>query len=769
MKLQKLQALQAQLAELQDLAAQAESRPDFRAQLAPDAPNRAAAIERFKREAEPVDLGQRLETKTKLTPHGEFTNLEAAFGKGNVIQIEDGNYAILQPGKPPKVLEKDFMSRDGFWESLKEVGADIVDVLPEAGEAILGAAGSALIKPIASVATSPLAMIPAVGPALAMGASHLLSDFAGDTVANVGRQYVSHQLPGEDFPESNQQEGIENTQTVAEAGVLPSLGSGDKGEFDPNLGQAAIAGLAGAGGGAVARGLGAVLKGPANYARRLLSRDVTQEALEQGHRAAAEGIETSAGQLGGRGAQLAEAEARKVAPGAFQLRDARQAVQMSEYARRTLDTIGPQTAPETVGKKVGAAYSAELTQRLAAVEKAATENFGKARAMLGDQKVALMTNTTQVIDDILTTNKGAGTGVLRALRKELEQGASIGRLDKLLQQYGKAASKGNFQILERLDKGSNQQVAKRIFGALNDDLGELSVRAGEEGQAGAAIKGARDAYRQGMESIDAFRVQMLDDALEKMLPKKARGQITIEELQNGKLLAKKLATDIDAATTGKVLKTIDAIAPDEGAALRRNLVEGILDKYAAVGPGVESRLAREMSSNATVYDPGNLAKAFSKEQEKLVTVLGKNSAQYKAVEEMARLGEAFKAARQVATDKGNDWLKEVPAEGTLKGLLGFMNTKKAVAKVVTDPKLANQWLSFAPTINRSWGERVIAAAKTQRPTAKQVLMAPIASGGDISGRVTRFLQALSDFGEPQAPDPRESEAAARPGGIGGRR
>src|SRR5690606_19253199 len=110
----------------------------------------------------------------------------------------------------------------------------------------------------------------------------------------------------------------------------------------------------------------------------------------------------------------------------------------------------------------------------------------------------------------------------------------------------------------------NQEIAKRLFGALNDDLGELSIRAGEEGQVGVALKGARDAYRMGMEEIDAFRVQMLDDALKKMLPKKLRGEIGIDDLQNGKMLAKKLATDIDAATTSKVLKTIDAIAPGEG-------------------------------------------------------------------------------------------------------------------------------------------------------------------------------------------------------------
>jgi len=133
---------------------------------------------------EKLSYGARLEPGGKTTRAGYLGNLRDEYGKDNVKEIGDDedHVVVLRKGQPPALADV-----RGGWAGLEI--ADTADISGDIGESAAALGGHAVAQYLTRRGGRGLGKTATTGLGGAI-----------DTAAAVGRQLVSGQLPGEDYP-----------------------------------------------------------------------------------------------------------------------------------------------------------------------------------------------------------------------------------------------------------------------------------------------------------------------------------------------------------------------------------------------------------------------------------------------------------------------------------------------------------------------------------------------------------------------------------------
>lgn len=564
-----------------------------------------------------LDDTRRSEVKRKVTEAGVRGYLEHYYGAGNVEDVGNGNYAIRRDGERPMLLE----GAGDWWEELK---ADVRDIAPEvkqAGTAALGAmTGAALGGGVGSI------------PAAAVGAA------AGGVAGRVGRQMESAALPGEDYPQGGASEAMDRVVDVAQGGAEEVAGPLAAGKV-VGLGKAAVKALT---------------------PRAFLARKLATEAADEGvgRIAAKEAAEAYGDDVPmfldeatrGPKALAKGAALRAQHPGVFREAAIKRAEKFTQIADAALDQVGAGKNAEEAGRRFVQARNAKMEQMVADMKAGGDEWFGLARDLAGNRKVVTHDSALAAIDDELGKHGKTGTAALRELRDMLKSGTNIETLQNQLSRLG-LGTKGSVELVSTLDRDANAAISKRVFAAMMDDLdkaaatplvgrgpgGKLTPEAA--GEAARVLQGARKAYAEAAQEIEAQRTNTLAQLVKRMA---GRGQnveqLAAEDLTKthglAKALSSKALSDGDVAT---VLKAADEF--DKGAAgdIRRAVLEDLLSGAKIAADTTEAR-------RGVRFDPAVFVKAFETNKERIAAVVGERSPQFAAMKKLADKSQMIAAA-----------------------------------------------------------------------------------------------------------------------------
>jgi hypothetical protein len=617
----------------------------------------------------------RLGAKTKLTPAGTRSFLEHQFGEENVWPVNDqlGNYFVKTGGK---------------WRWLDQPKGellDVVDVIPEATEAAIGTAGAAAGAVIGARHGAPRVGA-AVGGAI------------GDAGASLARQGVSGLLPGEDFPEGGLSEAAKRLELVG-------------GNVAGGLAPEALMGLA-----RYANPVSAIGKAAAKE----LITETTADVLAKGGRKAGtiaeerlalgakHGVDLSLGEATG-SPTISRIEGllsdRPLTADTMQLFRRRRIAQLAKAVEREIErTSGGNVGAHESSRRLANSYGELVSQMFAERSDVAQQMYKRASDLAGGAKVVSTDEVTSVIKQIakeqdIPLRPAGSRNLAESLMAQIEGG--LGKLDidtfqRMRSLWGKAA-RGEATIFEGLSPKEQTTIAKRIFGALNRDMeatiaaseakpfvdaaGQMTSQPAQMARAIDALKEANDVYKLMSEKIEATRNVILE---------KATGLKAIEG--DAKLPAFILSTGTTVKQVGDMVGIMSRADRTAVAKLRGAVLGEIVDKASKAAPA---------GSDISV---AALSKGLRGNMEKLRMLYKGDMGGFKAVQELAKLGDIVRDAPFQGGSKTYGMFAFDKLLGAFAnarwspqlflGEAGKLFTGKRLARILNDPTMAREFLQL---------------------------------------------------------------------------
>lgn len=162
------------------------------------------------------------------------------------------------------------------------------------------------------------------------------------------------------------------------------------------------------------------------------------------------------------------------------------------FINRTMDDITPNGAGAAqVGDRIQQAAKtsvAKITQRR---DQVAAQQFGPIEQALAGRKFVDYGNTRKALDDLIAEYRSVATPeadriVEQAtrMRERLSGQHTLGDFQRQRGYFGKAVG-GEGSVFDEVDRSINQRVARRLYGAMSDDLDASAARL--DGSVGAGI------------------------------------------------------------------------------------------------------------------------------------------------------------------------------------------------------------------------------------------------------------------------------------------
>lgn len=411
------------------------------------------------------NLFDRFMASSKMTPEGVASYYEARGFK--VATAKDGRVFLNDPDS-------------GTWYPVDKSGVDASSIAADAMDL-----GGDVAQAIPSL----------VSPAKIVGQA------GAGGVGNLIRQAASALTPGDDK--------MSLADRAISTAVDTSIGGGIQG------GMAGLSKL-----------------GPKSYvAQRLGNISNTPFARESARLESASGLVFTPGQrTGSKALQMFEGVLRR-APGSADKMFANEVGQLKrglEYFDLTLDTLyGPKKGKSGIGNLAAQGFSRAVDAAQKIRSKTRDVDLTNLTRASRGQPMFQLDNTLYTIDNLIAESTvPAGTGGdatsamlvrLKNLRAALGNGppATAQELQRYLQIYGKAA-KGKSVLFENVDKTSQQGIAARVFGALQDDLNSAAdAAAGSNAPSAKLLQAFRNNWRENSNAIS----EITDSALGRFINK----------------------------------------------------------------------------------------------------------------------------------------------------------------------------------------------------------------------------------------------------------
>jgi hypothetical protein len=385
--------------------------------------------------------------------------------------------------------------------------------------------------------------------------------------------------------------------------------------------------------------------------------------------------------------------------------DTRTANAAINYINRTMDNISPgsvsaqgvgekvQTTVRNVIKSIGENRAATAARQYGAIDKA-----------LGNRPVVRYDKTAETLRNILGEYEDVPGQAAAAIRKQLEgmledvskkPAYTLSSAQKARTVYGKAA-RGSADIFKDVKTSEQARIAKRLFGAMTDDI-ETSAAALDTGpQFGPGLMtreqgdiigrgGVADAWRKANENYRNYS-QLIDATEASPLRRLVGDKVDVGDFMTvNKLPPEKVVSTLGTMTPselGMVRNVMERSAPETWQEYKRLLVQNALDEAQTAAPS--------MGANALPFNAN-----------KFVSVLGGGKpakiAQLKAVftpQEYAQIDDAFQAMRRLGDKFGANYSGTAPANevlGILRG--GIRGTVNVASQTLGMRKIANVMLN----------------------------------------------------------------------------
>lgn len=453
-------------------------------------------------------------------------------------------------------------------------------------------------------------------------------------------------------------------------------------------------------GAAFGGGLSAVGRGAMRLGENILPQNITARALnffnkkanatdyaDKGEALAERtGIEFTPGMVsGGRGQTAMENMARQSvfsADTAFEA-DQKIANQAIDNVNRIMDRISPDSvSPQGIGQRVQKAVDEAVESVGARREEMAKQQYGAIRKMVGDAPVVDYARTRQVLQDMISENADVIGADARRVRVQAQrmldelsgkEGFSLDSARKSRSSYG-AAARGQANLLSNVDRNVNKAFAKRMYGAISDDIDAAGQRLDEAagfGKNGMVPQGATAVKPSEMLKAANDEYRNHTDLLRK-----------IEQSPLSRLLGDKL--DVDGFTSyplppETVVQRINAMRPSELAQVRyfmeRNEPE-VWGQYKRMI--VEDALSEAQSAPASAganhvpFNAGGFIRALGGDKPDKVERL---KATFNA-DEMEEIMDALQAARRMGDKFGTNFSGTGPYNEVMNASNGFLDAMK---------------------------------------------------------------------------------------------
>lgn len=147
------------------------------------------------------------------------------------------------------------------------------------------------------------------------------------------------------------------------------------------------------------------------------------------------------------------------------------------------DSVSPQAIGDRVQRSVDEAVKGVLDRR----DQVAKQQFGAIRNMVGDAPVVDYGRTKQVLQDMIDENADVLGADPRRIRMQAQrmldeigqkEGFTLESARKSRSSYG-AAARGQSNLLNNVDRNVNQAFAKRLYGAISQDIEAAGQRLDE--------------------------------------------------------------------------------------------------------------------------------------------------------------------------------------------------------------------------------------------------------------------------------------------------
>lgn len=405
-------------------------------------------------------MGTRAMLGLKLGSEGKARYLESQYGVGNVVTAPDGRFFVKDKGQ--------FIPVDS--DALNT--SDVAD--------LSGAAVAAAPAIAAAPFTGGMSLPMALGAEAGLG-----------LVGSVAQQAMGVLTPGGD------------PMSLSDRGVQAAIDAG-------------AAGL-GAGG---ARALSRAYSGPRNAIVKQMGKLDTPMAREGKAVESFLGVPLSPGQISQRRSLLTlEGALRRSPTKAGDIMadmDTRQLTAARERWDDLLSRINasPQQA-DLYGGQVQQAFDATVNRALKVLDSSGRRDFAILDQAAGRTPMFGMNNAIAAVDDLIARYDVPGAATdstkstvrqLREVRDALSNGQtptpkSAAEMQRLLSSWGGAAT-GSQKLFPDLGEREQRGIAKRVFGALQDDL---NAAAATDPAVAGALKTARDNYRANMQAVDELK------------------------------------------------------------------------------------------------------------------------------------------------------------------------------------------------------------------------------------------------------------------------
>lgn len=567
---------------------------------------------------------------------------------------------------------------------------------------------------------------------LTQGTADVLGDFGGQTLGDARRGAAAYfgDLSRDLRQETNQERRDSQALTDSWGGKvggfagdivntipLGTLGVAGKGSSVlAGAGQAALGGAVQGGlqpvakegerldntvlGGVLGGGLSALGRGAMTLGENVMPQNVTARVLNyfndranakpfaaQGEALAQRtGIDLTPGMVSGSKSQTAmENMARQSvfsADTAFQA-DEKIANQAIANINRIMDRVSPDSASaQGIGQRVQESVDKAVKSVVDRREEMAKQQYGAIRRMVGDAPVVDYAKTRQVLQDIIGENTDVLGADARRVRMQAQRmldelsgkdGSSLDSARKSRSSYG-AAARGQSNLLSNVDRNVNKTFAKRMYGAISDDIEAAGRRLDEAagfGQNGVVPAGANVMRPSEMLKAANDEYRNHTDLLRK-----------IEQSPLRRLLGDKI--DVDGFTSYSlppetVVQRIDAMKPSELAQVRyfmeknepevwgqykRMIVEDAL--------GAAQTAPASSGANHVPFNAGGFIRAIGgdnpQKTERLQHIFNPN--------EMAEIRDAMEAARRMGDSFGKNFSGTGPYNEVMQASNGFIDAFK---------------------------------------------------------------------------------------------
>lgn len=523
--------------------------------------------------------------------------------------------------------------------------------------------------------------------ALTSSGGGMLGGFAGDVVNTLPLASVGVAAKGSTLLRAATQAAAGG---AAQGAIQPVAKDGER--VDNTLLGAAL------GGGLSAAGRGAMRLGenllPQNMTARAMNffnkrANAKPFAAEGEALAKRTGIDLTPGMVSGSKSQTAmENMARQSvfsADTAFEA-DEKIAEQAIANINRVMDRVSPEgVSLQAIGDRVQRSVDDAVKRVADRRDEVAKEQFGAIRRMVGDAPVVDYASTKKVLQDLIAENTDVLGADPRRIRTQAQrmldeigdkEGFTLDSARKSRSSYG-AAARGQSNLLNNVDRNVNKAFAKRLYGAISDDIDAAGQRLDEAagfGQNGVVPAGSTVMKPSEMLKAANDEYRNHSDLLRK-----------IEQSPLRRLLGDKI--DVDGFTSYSlppetVVQRIDAMKPSELAQVRhfmeRNEPE-VWGQYKRMI--VEDALSAAQTApasggaNTVPFNAGGFIRALGGDKPDKIEKL---KATFDA-SEMEEIMDALQAARRMGDKFGANFSGTGPYNEVVQASTGFLDAMRNVS------------------------------------------------------------------------------------------